>query len=154
MTGRRAVAASDNSKAVNPPPKSMYGYVHEDYILQPVSSSIHPDNCPCFVLNCASVVGKDLKTPVSLLHAELEGPLTIRGLLEVDSDFLHLRECCRPAIYSFHATDGHIRERWQKQTKNNDRGYGGERLFDRHWSSHNLGPWKSWLVRNSASSYV
>jgi hypothetical protein len=92
MTGRRAVAASTTDEAVKPPPKSMYGYVHEDYILQPVSSTIHPDNWPCFVLNGASVVGKDLKTLLSLLHAELEGPLTIRGLLEVDKDFLHLRE--------------------------------------------------------------
>ena len=92
MTGRRAIADSTNDEAVKPPPKSMYGYVHEDYILQPVSPKVNTDDWPCFVLNGASVVGKDLKTPVNLLHAELEGPLVVRGLLEVDKEFLHLRE--------------------------------------------------------------
>jgi len=63
----------------------------EEEVLQTVDKDLHSDDWPCFVLNGAVVYGKDGVTPANLLHAEPEGPLMIRGKLEVDKEFRHLR---------------------------------------------------------------
>ncbi len=90
MTRRRALPTLSDDEAE----KRLRGVtcLNEKAVLYPVSKAIHPDDWPCFVLERAVVYGKDGKTLVSLLDAELEGPLTVRGRLEVDKDFRHLRE--------------------------------------------------------------
>jgi hypothetical protein len=91
MGGRRAVVIDSTDDEAEKHSRTT-PCLNEEDVLLPVSPKIHPDNWPCFVLNDVVVYGKDGKTPASLLHAELEGPLVIRGKLEVDKEFRHLRE--------------------------------------------------------------
>jgi hypothetical protein len=88
MAGRRAVTSSSEDEAERPSRK--IPRLTEEDVLQSTSKELDPDNWPCFVLREAVVYGKDGRTPANLLHAELEGPLTVRGILEVDKDFRHL----------------------------------------------------------------
>jgi hypothetical protein len=67
------------------------GYADERSTLQLVDRRQHPDYWPCFVLGDATVYRGD-GSPISLLHSELDGPFTIGGRLEVDSDLYHLRK--------------------------------------------------------------
>lgn len=89
MVGRRFTISSTEDEAETS--SRRISFLKEEEVLQPVSKDLHPDNWPCFVINGAVVYGKDGKTPANLLHAELEGPLIVRGKLEVDKDFRHLR---------------------------------------------------------------
>jgi hypothetical protein len=89
MVGRRFTISSSEDEAERLSRRT--SCLTEEEVLQPVSKDLQPDNWPCFVLNGAVVYGKDGKTPANLLHAELEGPLIVRGKLEVDKEFRHLR---------------------------------------------------------------
>lgn len=64
----------------------------EGEVLQPVSRTIKSDDWPIYLLKDAIVYGKDDESPANLLHAEFEGPFSIRGKLVVDRDYQHLRE--------------------------------------------------------------
>ncbi len=89
MGGRRVANSSSEDEAERL--SKSISCLFEEEVLQPVSKTIHPDNWPCFVLNGAVVYGKDGVTPANLLHAELESPFIVRGKLEVDKEFRHLR---------------------------------------------------------------
>ncbi|KAI9734471.1 MAG: hypothetical protein M1818_006860 [Claussenomyces sp. TS43310] len=71
--------------------------VGEEDILRPVSNKQHPDDWPCFLLKDAIIYRKDGKSIGNLLNAELDGPFTIYGTLEVGEGLDHLQ---------LHATDG------------------------------------------------
>lgn len=86
--GRRAVTSSSDDEAERLSRKILRQT--EEDVLQAVSKELDSDNWPCFVLKEAVVYGKDGRTPTNLLHAELEGPLMVRGKLEVDKEFRHL----------------------------------------------------------------
>jgi hypothetical protein len=89
MVGRRVAISSSEDEAERM--SRRMSCLTEEEVLQTVSKDLHSDNWPCFVLNGAIVYGKDGMTPANLLHAELEGPLMVRGKLEVDKEFRHLR---------------------------------------------------------------
>jgi hypothetical protein len=88
MAGRRAVTCSSEDEAERPSRK--VPRLTEEDVLQSAPKDLDPDNWPCFVLKEAVVYGKDGRTPTNLLDAELEGPLCVRGKLEVDKEFRHL----------------------------------------------------------------
>jgi hypothetical protein len=89
MPGRRAVATP---KDEGPGNSKAEWFWNEEEVLQPVSVETHPDDWPCFVLEDAVVYKKDGLLLGNLLHAETDGPLIVRGSLEVDKDFRDLRE--------------------------------------------------------------
>ena len=89
MPGRRAVTTSKDDGAGNSKPEWLW---NEEEVLQPVSVETHLDDWPCFVLKDAVVFKKDSLLLGNLLHAETDGPLIVRGSLEVDKDFRGLRE--------------------------------------------------------------
>ncbi|KAI1466322.1 uncharacterized protein F4812DRAFT_433664 [Daldinia caldariorum] len=60
-------------------------YYREDSVLKPVSARAHTDDWPCFLLTGATVFHKD-GTLANLLHVDLEGPLIVRGKLEIEKD--------------------------------------------------------------------
>jgi hypothetical protein len=59
-------------------------------VLRPVAVGSNHDNWPCFVLKDAVIFDEDGEL-ANLLHAEIDGPLTVRGQLEVDKEFKNLR---------------------------------------------------------------
>jgi len=67
----------------------------EEEVLQPAPWGISTDDWPIYLLKDAVVYSKDGKTPANLLHAELEGPFSIHGKLEVDREHGHLRKQSR-----------------------------------------------------------
>ncbi|KAI1648133.1 uncharacterized protein F4817DRAFT_73859 [Daldinia loculata] len=60
-------------------------YYREDSVLKPVSARAHTDDWPCFLLTNATIFHKD-GTLANLLHVDLEGPLIVRGKLEIEKD--------------------------------------------------------------------
>jgi hypothetical protein len=88
MAGRRALTSSSEDEAERPLRK--IPCLKEEDVLQYTSKDLDSDNWPCFVLKEAVVYGKDGRTLTNLLNAELEGPLMVRGKLEVDREFRHL----------------------------------------------------------------
>ncbi|KAI1798952.1 hypothetical protein F4811DRAFT_546288 [Daldinia bambusicola] len=60
-------------------------YYREDSVLKPVSARVHTDDWPCFLLTSATVFHKD-GSLANLLHVDLEGPLIVRGKLEIEKD--------------------------------------------------------------------
>jgi hypothetical protein len=67
-------------------------YLGEEEVLRPVEEDLDPDNWPLILLEDAIVCRSDGVTPVNLLHAELEGPFTVRGKVTIDRDQYDLRE--------------------------------------------------------------
>ncbi|KAI1215113.1 uncharacterized protein F4807DRAFT_405951 [Annulohypoxylon truncatum] len=83
MAGRRRRAPSNSTVAtVN---EAAIQYYQEETVLKPVSSRAHPDDWPCFLLTDATIYHKD-GTLANLLHVDLEGPLIVRGKVEVEKD--------------------------------------------------------------------
>jgi hypothetical protein len=68
----------------------------EEDVLVPVSAKIHADDWPCFVLKQAVVLDDDGEV-ANLLHAEVIGPLVVRGKLHLDKG---LRGCLRRCFSS------------------------------------------------------
>ncbi|RYP01171.1 hypothetical protein DL764_006294 [Monosporascus ibericus] len=60
-------------------------YVLESAVLKPVPARAHTDDWPCFLLVDATVYHRN-GSMANLLHVDLEGPLIVRGRLEVDKD--------------------------------------------------------------------
>ncbi|KAI0119351.1 hypothetical protein F4814DRAFT_236617 [Daldinia grandis] len=60
-------------------------YYREDSVLKPVAARVHTDDWPCFLLTNATIFHKD-GTLANLLHVDLEGPLIVRGKLEIEKD--------------------------------------------------------------------
>jgi hypothetical protein len=61
--------------------------IDEEDILLPSIEDQPPDDWPCYILENAVVYNEDGKTHANLLHAELNGPFTIRGSLKVPKQF-------------------------------------------------------------------
>jgi hypothetical protein len=89
MPSRRVVASSKDEVAGHPKNAKLWS---EEEVLQPVSPQANPNDWPCFVLKEAVVYKKDSPILGNLLHAEADGPMIVRGNLEVDKDLRGLRE--------------------------------------------------------------
>ncbi|KAI0381873.1 hypothetical protein F5Y04DRAFT_254546 [Hypomontagnella monticulosa] len=83
MVGRRRRALSNST--VETVDENSIQYYTEESVLKSASSRAHPDDWPCFLLNDATIYHKD-GTLANLLHVELEGPLIVRGRLEIEKD--------------------------------------------------------------------
>ncbi|KAI0840024.1 hypothetical protein F5Y06DRAFT_263394 [Hypoxylon sp. FL0890] len=83
MVGRRRRAPSNSTVATVD--EAAIRYYKEESILKPVSGRVHPDDWPCFLLNDATIYHKD-GTLANLLHVDLEGPLVVRGKVEIERD--------------------------------------------------------------------
>ncbi len=79
MPPKRASAVNGSAARNNAPRRIM----KEQQILQQAVGR-DTDNWPLYILEDATVYGKDKRTFASLLHAELEGPFTIRGTLVLE----------------------------------------------------------------------
>jgi hypothetical protein len=90
MARRRVIIGSGDDEAEDKSREPTC--LNEEDVLLPVFKQLDPDEWPCFVLNEAVVYGKDGETPASLLDAELDGPMVVRGRLEVDKEFRQLRK--------------------------------------------------------------
>lgn len=94
-TMARKAAASDNhasSQSQSQSQSQTMRLLSEEEVLQPAPWGISTDDWPIYLLKDAVVYSKDGKTPANLLHAELEGPFSIHGKLEVDKEHNHLRK--------------------------------------------------------------
>ncbi|KAI8961549.1 hypothetical protein F5Y11DRAFT_223376 [Daldinia sp. FL1419] len=60
-------------------------YYQETSVLKPVSARTHTDNWPCFLLTSVTIYHRD-GTLANLLQVDLEGPLIVRGRLEIEKD--------------------------------------------------------------------
>ncbi|RYO88052.1 hypothetical protein DL762_003937 [Monosporascus cannonballus] len=60
-------------------------YLRESTVLKPAPASAHTDDWPCFLLVDATVYHRN-GSMANLLHVDLEGPLIVRGRLEVEKD--------------------------------------------------------------------
>ncbi|KAI0133156.1 hypothetical protein F4776DRAFT_655075 [Hypoxylon sp. NC0597] len=83
MVGRRRRVPSNSTVATVD--EAAIRYYKEESILKPVSSRAHPDDWPCFLLTDATIYHKD-GTLANLLHVDLEGPLIVRGKVEIEKD--------------------------------------------------------------------
>ncbi|KAI0011217.1 hypothetical protein F4779DRAFT_574754 [Xylariaceae sp. FL0662B] len=83
MAGRRRRAASASTVATVD--ESTIIYYKESAVLKPVSTRVHPDDWPCFLLADATVYHRD-GTLANLLHVDLEGPFIVRGRVEIERD--------------------------------------------------------------------
>lgn len=73
-------ASSSSVESVHPGVK----YVKESGVLKALSPGLHSDDWPCFELHDAVVYQKDWRTLGNLLLVDQEGPLYVRGRLEID----------------------------------------------------------------------
>ncbi|KAI1415230.1 hypothetical protein F5Y13DRAFT_157007 [Hypoxylon sp. FL1857] len=83
MVGRRRRAPSNSTVATVD--EAAIQYYKEESVLKPVSNRAHTDDWPCFLLTDATIYHKD-GTLANLLHVDLEGPLIVRGKLEIEKD--------------------------------------------------------------------
>ncbi|OTB07771.1 hypothetical protein M426DRAFT_317664 [Hypoxylon sp. CI-4A] len=83
MVGRRRRAPSNSTVATID--DSTMQYYKEDSVLKTASSKSHSDDWPCFLLTDATIYHKD-GTLANLLHVDLEGPLIVRGQLQIEKD--------------------------------------------------------------------
>ncbi|KAI1096681.1 hypothetical protein F5B19DRAFT_434023 [Rostrohypoxylon terebratum] len=81
--GRRRRAPSNSTVATVD--EAALQYYQEETVMKPVSSRIHADDWPCFLLTDATVYHKN-GTLANLLHVDLEGPLIVRGKVEIEKD--------------------------------------------------------------------
>lgn len=81
--GRRRRAPSTST--VETVDEAALEYYQEETVIKPVSSRTHADDWPCFLLTDATVYHKN-GTLANLLHVDLEGPLIVRGKVEIEKD--------------------------------------------------------------------
>lgn len=74
------------------------GYTNEKNVLKLPTNKTDPDDWPCYLIEESSVVDEDGKNYENLLHAELEGPYTVRGRLIFDSQY---RKNCKELNLGF-----------------------------------------------------
>ncbi|KAI2470856.1 hypothetical protein F4781DRAFT_160032 [Annulohypoxylon bovei var. microspora] len=83
MAGRRRRAPSNSTVATID--EAAIQYYQEETVLKPASSRAHPDDWPCFLLVDATIYHRN-GTLANLLHVDLEGPLIVRGRVEIEKD--------------------------------------------------------------------
>ncbi|KAI1098957.1 hypothetical protein F4804DRAFT_323410 [Jackrogersella minutella] len=83
MAGRRRRAFSNSTVATVD--ETSIQYYKEESVLKTASSRAHTDDWPCFLLADATLYHKD-GTLANLLHVDLEGPLIVRGRVEIEKD--------------------------------------------------------------------
>ena len=87
MAGRpRRRRASSASKAADDP--AQIRWVKESSVLNPTPRDMPDNDWPCYVLSDATIYRKDGRTVANPLLVHAQGPLIVRGLLEVDEDKL------------------------------------------------------------------
>lgn len=87
MAGRPRRRRASNS-TVATVDDSQIRWAKESSILKPSPRDVPDNDWPCYVLTDATIYRKDGKTLANPLLVHLQGPLVIRGLLEVDDDDL------------------------------------------------------------------
>lgn len=93
MAGRPRRRRASSSSAVAAADDSHIRWSKETSVLRPVSEEdIDDSNWPCYVLTDATVYKKDGKTLANPLLVQFEGPLIVRGFLEVQDHQLSNRE--------------------------------------------------------------
>ncbi|KAK3326319.1 hypothetical protein B0H66DRAFT_617285 [Apodospora peruviana] len=81
MAGRRR---RPSNSAVATVEELHHRYLKETNVLKPTSPNTPDNEWPCYVLTDAMVYRSDCKTPANPLHVHLEGPMVIRGTLQID----------------------------------------------------------------------
>ncbi|KAL2152554.1 hypothetical protein VTH82DRAFT_5738 [Thermothelomyces myriococcoides] len=88
MAGRPRRRRASSPSTTAPPEHSQIRWIKESSVLKPVPEDVPDSEWPCYVLTDATIYRSDGKTLANPLLVHLEGPLIIRGLLEVDEDKL------------------------------------------------------------------
>ncbi len=81
MPAHRGRNSHSTVAAVNDQPIK---WIRESAVLKKTPKGVHSDGWSCFVLTDAIVYRKDGKTMTNLLNIDLEGPLIVRGKLDVE----------------------------------------------------------------------
>lgn len=84
MAGRRRLRATSAS-TVDTVDEQSIKYMQEQQVIRPPAPGVPANDRPCFLLTEAIVYNKDGQM-ANLLHAELEGPFMIRGIMVVEPD--------------------------------------------------------------------
>ncbi|KAL2136390.1 hypothetical protein VTI74DRAFT_4034 [Chaetomium olivicolor] len=96
---RRRASSSSSAAAVAATDHAHIRWTKESAVLKPASREISDSEWPCYVLTDATIYRKDGKTLANPLLVHVEGPLVVRGLLEVDEDKI-LPNLVRPSLRS------------------------------------------------------
>ncbi|KAL2257035.1 hypothetical protein VTK26DRAFT_754 [Humicola hyalothermophila] len=104
MAGRPRKRRSSNS-TVATVDDSRIRWTKESAVLKPVPRDVPDGQWPCYVLADATVYMKDGKTLANPLLVGLEGPFIVRGLLEVDDEYLE--NLVRPSVRSAYIEISH-----------------------------------------------
>ncbi|GAB1315041.1 hypothetical protein MFIFM68171_05251 [Madurella fahalii] len=105
MAGRPRRRRASNS-TVATVDDSQVRWAKESSILKPSPRGIPDNDWPCYVLTDATIYRKDGKTLANPLLVHVQGPLVIRGLLEVDDDEL-LPKLVKPNVKSAYIEISH-----------------------------------------------
>lgn len=91
MAGRRKRRASNSTVATVD--DSHIRWAKESSVLKPAPQNITDNDWPVYVLTDATIYRKDGITLANPLLVHLQGPIVVRGFLEVEEDeLLHNRE--------------------------------------------------------------
>jgi hypothetical protein len=86
MAGRPRRRRASSASTAEPIDHSQIRWKKESSVLKPAPRDISDNDWPCYVLKDATVYRKDGKTLANPLLVHLEGPLVVRGILEVAED--------------------------------------------------------------------
>ncbi|KAK0727266.1 hypothetical protein B0T26DRAFT_640010 [Lasiosphaeria miniovina] len=93
MAGRRRRASNSTVGSVE---EAQVRWTRESSILRPASLAVPYSNWPCYVLTDAVIYQKDGTTLANPLLVHVEGPMIIRGKLEIDDDLELLANLVKP----------------------------------------------------------
>ncbi|KAL2162625.1 hypothetical protein VTH06DRAFT_6461 [Thermothelomyces fergusii] len=88
MAGRPRRRRASSTSTTAPPDHSQIRWTKESLVLRPAPQDVPDSEWPCYVLTDATIYRSDGETLANPLLVHLEGPLIVRGLLEVDEDKL------------------------------------------------------------------
>lgn len=84
MAGRSRRRRASSASTTGVVGSSQTRWAQESAILKPKPQDSHSDSWDCYVLTDATIYRKDGKTLANPLFVDVEGPLIVRGFLEVD----------------------------------------------------------------------
>ncbi|KAK3944171.1 hypothetical protein QBC46DRAFT_375569 [Diplogelasinospora grovesii] len=96
MAGRKRRASNSTVATVD---DTHIRHQREASVLKPTSANEPDSEWPCYVLTDAVIYRKDGKTLANPLHVDLEGPMVVRGKLEVDEERV-VQNLVRPNVKS------------------------------------------------------
>ncbi|AEO56936.1 hypothetical protein MYCTH_2302469 [Thermothelomyces thermophilus ATCC 42464] len=88
MAGRPRRRRASSTSTTAPLDHPQIRWTKESLVLKPAPQHVPDSEWPCYVLTDATIYRSDGKTLANPLLVHLEGPLIVRGLLEVDEDKL------------------------------------------------------------------